>query len=437
MRTEHTLADFPIPDTSALEARVLVSALSNSEYLGEIIRVVRSEFFSSKENRKVWDTIVDMYNRREQVNITTVFPKVDRKNYSENIMTAEAVFGQGVVQLCLALMDTHIKKKAYLTSIGVLQGIEQGESVEAVTERFRGFSDEVLGQLEDKTVQNASEIANLLADDIMEGRIKRVATPFPTINYMLYGGFGSGNLVILAARPSVGKTTIALQMAQRAARDGKKATVYSLEMTAKELVQRLIVGTGLVSTYDIVSRNVNWENYENAVAMAVSPNLRINDKSKSLDEICTRIMLDAQTGNCDIAFIDYLQLIRHFNRRLTLAQVIGEITARLKTVAKECDIPIVLLSQLNRESARENRSPQLTDLRDSGSIEQDGDTIIMLERPRDDMGVVEDDRIDVWVRKNRNGNCNFDAPIRLIGNKSYSQFYELTEGNQFDNQEEF
>ena len=437
MRTEHTLAEFPIPDTSNIEARVLISALSNAEYLGEIIRVVRSEFFSSKENRRVWDTIVDMYNRREQVNITTVFPKVDRKNYSENIMTAEAVFGQGVVQLCFALMDTHIKKQAYLASVGVLQGIEQGESVEAVTGRFKGFSDEVSGQMEDKTVKNASELANAIADDIMGGRIKRIATPFPTLNYMLYGGLGGGNLVILAARPSVGKTTIALQIAQKVARDGHKATVYSLEMTAKELVQRLIVGTGLVSTYDIVSRNVNWENYENAVSMATSPNLRINDHSKSLDEICTRIMLDAQTGNCDLAVIDYLQLIRHFNKRMTVAQLIGEITTRLKTVAMECNIPIVLLSQLNRESARENRAPQLTDLRDSGSIEQDGDIIIMLERPRDDMGVVLENRIDAWVRKNRNGKCNFDSPIKLVGNESYNQFYELTEGSQFDNQDTF
>lgn len=433
MRYEHTLSDFPIPDTSSLEARVLVSLITSPDLITEALRVVRPEFFSSSvENRKVWSTVVDMYNKREHIDISTVFPKVDRKNFSENIICAEVAYGQSILQLCVALMDTHIKKQAYLTSVKILQGIESGETSEAVTGRFRGFSEAISEQMKDDTVPNASELANALAEDISEGRLDRVSTPFPTLNYMLYGGLGGGNLTILAARPSVGKTTIALQMAQKAAKDGKKATFYSLEMTAKELVQRLIVGTGLVSTYDIVSRNVDWEKYEGAVAMAVSPNLRINDKAKSLDEICTRIMLDAQTGLCDIAFVDYLGLIRFFDRRMTLAQAIGEITARLKTVAKECGIPIVLLCQLNRESAKEGRSPQLTDLRDSGAIEQDGDIIIMLERPRDETGATEEGKIDMWVRKNRNGKCNFDTPIHLVGNESYSMFYELTEESRFE-----
>lgn len=432
MRNEHTLAEYPIPDTSSIEARVLISSLSNNDYLGELLRIVKPEFFSSRENRKVWETIVDMYNKREQIDIATVFPKVDRKNFSEHIISAEPAYGQGLLQLGMALMDTYIKKQAYLTSINILQGIERGDTVEAVTGRFKGFADDILGQLEDNSAKNASDLANDLADDIQSGRTTRIETPFPTLNYMLYGGLGGGNLVILAARPSVGKTTIALQMAQKAAKDGKKAVVYSLEMTAKELVQRLIVGTGLVQTYDIVSHNVDWNRYEEAVAMAVSPNLLINDRAKSLDELCTKIMLDAQTGKCHIAFVDYLGLIRHFNRRMTQAQIIGDITARLKTVAKECNIPVVLLCQLNRESVRENRSPQLQDLRDSGSIEQDADVVLMLERPRDDEGVVEEGKIDIWVRKNRNGKCNFDEALHLHGNDSYSMFYEITQGEQYN-----
>ena len=442
MRKEHTLAEFPVPDTSKMEARLIISALYGNNYIGELLRIVKPEFFSTPENRKVWETIVDMFNKREQIDVSTVFPKVDMKNFTENIISSEAVYGQGILQLGMALMETHIKKQAYLTSINILQGIERGDAVETITGQFKGFSDEISGQLGDNTTKNASDLANELADDIQSGRTTRIETPFPTLNYMLYGGLGGGNLIILAARPSVGKTTLALQMAQKAAKDGKKPTIYSLEMTSKELVQRLIVGTGLVSTYEIVSRNVNWEKYENAVAMAVHPNLRINDKAKSLDELCTKIMLDAQTGQCDVAFIDYLGLIRYDDRRKTLAQVIGDITKRLKNVAGECNIPVVLLCQLNRESAKENRAPQLTDLRDSGSIEQDADVVMMLERPRDEMGVVEDNKINVWIRKNRNGRCNFDDPIRLVGNESYSQFYEVAKGEEyspehFDNNEQF
>ena len=426
-RTEHTIVEFPMPDPTPLEGKLLNSVLADNSYLSDLQRIVKPEFFSSKENRKVWLTIVEMYRKGENVDMTTIFPKVDRKNFIDNIAGAEATYGSGVLQLGCSLMDTYVKREAYYQAVRILQCVEGGHTVEEVSTLFNDFAKDINDKLSDDGTRSAVEVANELAEDIMNGRMSRVPTPFDNLNFMTYGGFGSGNLVILAARPSVGKTTLGLQIAQNASRIGRKAYFYSLEMTAKELVQRLIVGTGEVSTLDIVTQNVEWENYEKAVGWAVNSNLRINDKAKTLDELCTRITLDAQAGNCDIAFIDYLGLIRYSDRQKTQAQVIGEITARLKSVAKECNIPVVLLCQLNRESAKEGRSPQLFDLRDSGSIEQDADLVLMLERPRDDMGVTLEDRIDMWVRKNRGGKTSLENPIRLQGNKNYSEFHEITE----------
>lgn len=426
-RREVTISEFPMPDPTPLEGRLLNSILADNSFFGDVQRIVKAEYFSNVENRKVWETIVDMYNKGEHIDITTVFPKVDRKNFIDNVISAETAYGQGTLQLASALMETFIKREMYNTAVTVLQGVETGERLEYLSSLFNDFTQRVRDKLQDGSLQASTEVANDLADDIMNGRVMRVPTPFPLLNFMTYGGLGSGNLIILAARPSVGKTTIGLQMAQNAARIGKKACFFSLEMTSKELVQRLIVGTGEVSTLDIVTQNVNWENYEKAVAWAVNANLRINDKAKTLEELCTRITLEAQAGNCEVAFIDYLGLIRYSDRQKTQAQVIGEITARLKSVAKECNIPVVLLSQLNRMSAVENRSPQLFDLRDSGSIEQDADVVLMLERPRDDMGTVQEDRIDMWVRKNRGGKTSLENPIRLQGNKNYSEFHEIVE----------
>lgn len=424
-RREVTISEFPMPDPTPLEGRLLNSILADNSFFGDVQRIVKAEYFSNVENRKVWETIVDMYNKGEHIDITTVFPKVDRKNFIDNVISAETTYGQGTLQLASALMETFVKREMYNTAVTVLQGVETGERLEFLSSLFSDFAQRVQDKLQDGSLQASTEVANDLADDIMNGRVMRVATPFPSLNFMTYGGLGSGNLIILAARPSVGKTTIGLQMAQNAARIGKKACFFSLEMTSKELVQRLIVGTGEVSTLDIVTQNVNWENYEKAVAWAVNANLRINDKAKTLEELCTRITLEAQAGNCEVAFIDYLGLIRYSDRQKTQAQVIGEITARLKSVAKECNIPVVLLSQLNRMSAVENRSPQLFDLRDSGSIEQDADVVLMLERPRDDMGTVQEDRIDMWVRKNRGGKTSLENPIRLQGNSNYSEFHEI------------
>lgn len=424
-RIEHTLTDFPMPDSTQIEHRILASVISDTTYFSEVLRVVKREFFSSDKNRAVWDVVVDMYNKGESIDMSTVFPKVDRKHYMDNIIGAQAAYGMSIIELCSALYDTYIRRCAYIRSVEILQGVNGGASVENIMTRFSDFTKEASEVFDSGSAKAAMDVANRLADSIMSGKKSRIPTPFPSLNYYTYGGLGGGNLVILAARPSVGKTTIGLQMAQCSAMNGIPTAFYSLEMTDEELVQRMIVGTGLVSALEIVTQNVNWENYEKAVSMAVPKNLTINDKAKSLDELCTNIALDAQQGKCKIAFIDYLGLVRYSDRQKTQAQVIGEITARLKSVAKECNIPVVLLCQLNRESAKEGRSPQLFDLRDSGSIEQDADLVLMLERPRDDMGTTIEDRIDMWVRKNRGGKTSLENPIRLQGNSNYSEFKEI------------
>lgn len=414
-----------MPDSSMVERKLLSSVLADMTYFSELVRIVKPEFFSSEKNRKVWETIVDMYNKHEEVDMTTIFPKVDSKHFAEEIVGTEAVYGQGVIQLGASLCELHIKRQAYFSGVEVLQEVVNGTSVDSIIGKFSSFTKQMESTFDNGAEHNAMEVCNRLADNIQSGRMARVSTPFQTLNYALYGGFGGGQLVILAARPSVGKTTIALQMAQHASRNGVATHYCSLEMTDEELVQRLIVGTGLVSTLELVSGNVNWENYERATEIAINKNLLINDRAKSLDEICTNITLAVQRGKCKIAFIDYLGLIRHYDRGKTQAQIIGDITHRLKGVAMECRIPVVLLCQLNRESAKENRPPVLTDLRDSGDIEQDADVVLMLERPRDEMGTTIDDRIDMWVRKNRTGKCTFDEAYHLQGNDSYSDFREI------------
>jgi replicative DNA helicase len=423
-QVEHILSDFPMPDSSMMERKLLNSVLTDMTYFSELMRIVRPECFSNEKNRVVWRVIVDMFNRGETVDITTVFPKVDRKHFTEEIIGSETVFGQGILELGAALWDTYVKRIMYKTDIEALQAITNGEPAPSILARHTNLAKEIRDKVDSGVAKTTQEVVNRLADNIQSGKKARIATPFTGLNYYLYGGLGSGNLVILAARPSVGKTTIALQMAMNASRNGIPTSYYSLEMTDEELVQRLIVGTGLVSTLEIVNCNVNWENYERAAQMVTNKYMAINDRARSLDEICTSIALDAQAGRCKIAFIDYLGLISYDDRRKTLAQVIGDITKRFKNLAQECNIPIVLLCQLNRESAKEGRSPQLTDLRDSGSIEQDADIVIMLERPKDEFGVVKRDHIDLWLRKNRGGNCTEEEALHLVGNDSYADFHE-------------
>ena len=425
VRKTLTLEDYPLPETSVYEHRLLATIIQDYTLANEVMSIIKREMFSCKQTQQIWDVFCDMYYKKETIDMLTILPRVDKKYYLDNILSAQAEFSPiATMDLALGFLDTYIKRMAYIESVTALQKITNGVSSDVIREGFDTFSKRVTSGIGNKVGDDASEIANELADDLSKGIITRVATHIRTLDYFTYGGFNGGNLVILAARPSVGKTTIAMQIAQAASADNNKTLVFSLEMTKKELVQRLLQSTGLVSQYELVTHNINWDNYERALGMVVNSNLIINDDAYNIHDIRHKIITSVKTQGVKMVMIDYLQLMKGANPMMSKNDQVGELTSILKQTAKQCNIPIIVLSQLNRASASENRSPQLYDLRDSGAIEQDADIVVMLERSKDDMGAIIDNKIDMWIRKNRAGKCNFDNPIRLKGNEYYTNFVE-------------
>ena len=420
-----TLDDYPLPETNVYEHRLLATIIQDYTLANEVMSIIKREMFSCKQTQQIWDVFCDMYYKKETIDMLTILPRVDKKYYLDNILSAQAEFSPiATMDLALGFLDTYIKRMAYIESVTALQKITNGVSSDVIREGFDTFSKRVTSGIGNKVGDDASEIANELADELSTGKITRVATHIRTLDYFTYGGFNGGNLVILAARPSVGKTTIAMQIAQAASADNNKTLVFSLEMTKKELVQRLLQSTGLVSQYELVTHNINWDNYERALGMVVNSNLIINDDAYNIHDIRHKIITSVKTQGVKMVMIDYLQLMKGADPRMSKNDQVGELTSALKQTAKQCNIPIIVLSQLSRESVRENRSPQLYDLRDSGAIEQDADIVVMLERSKDDMGAIIDNKIDMWIRKNRAGKCNFDNPIRLKGNEYYTNFVE-------------
>ena len=425
VRKEQTLMDYPVPNTTEYEHRLLATIIQDNSLATEIMSIIKRDMFSNEHTQKIWDVFVDMYYKREKIDLLTIFPKVDNKYFIDNVLTAEKEFSAtGTMQLALSFLDTYIKRKAYFSAVDILQKINAGATSDSIREQFDRFSTKVIEGIGDKIADDAESIANELADDIEKGNRTRVSTHIRTLDYYTYGGFGGGNLVILGARPSVGKTTIAMQIAQAASADLNRTLVFSLEMTKQELVQRLIQSTGLISQYQFCTNTIDWENYEKAISQVINGNLLINDEAYNINEIRQKIVMACQTQKIKMVMIDYLQLIKGANPILSKADQVGELTSILKQTAKQCKIPILVLAQLNRASASENRSPQLYDLRDSGCIEQDADIVIILERPRNELGNIADNRIDMWIRKNRQGRCNFDNPICLKGNEYYTNFVE-------------
>lgn len=419
------MADFQIPETYNLELRLLATIINDPTMIDFVARNIKEDMFTSPENKEVWRVVNDMINKGEVVNIITISPKVNNKHFRSNIVPTPPEFGINALEaLISAFIDTHIKRLAYITAVDALQRIEKGNSCVDIQNLYEGFTRRVSEGMKDEGTKNTIEIANSLAESIAKGETNTIPTGFPSVDFNTYGGLGGGNLVILAARPSVGKTQIALQIALQTARRGKKTFICSLEMTKEELVQRLILSTGIIPPIQFYSKNFDWNDYERAVREVCTPNLVINDKVIGIDEICQKIRIECKSGGCKLAVVDYLGLIPITDRRMNTATALGEFTRKLKNLAKDCNIPIVLLAQLNRESEKDSRAPQLHDLRDSGAIEQDADKVIMLQRTRDEMGEIVPNTIDLWLRKARNGKCNFDSPIVLKGDENYSNFKE-------------
>lgn len=429
MRKEiKSLREVERPSTQATECALLNSALHAPERMPSLLRIVKAEHFADDRNRIIWQYLVDCYHKGHAVSELTLHGLEcvsDDYIVSNIIMASYTADMDEITRLGLRLGAEHCKQLMYDTSVAILEKINDNRDMAALLGEVKRLDQAADGTIRVEALPSMVDAANALAQDIGHGKVSRVPTGIKSLDYMLFGGFASGSLTILAARPSVGKTTIAVQLASHAARCGRKVLFISLEMTEKELAQRQIVGTGLVSPFEIVTREVNWDKYNEAVTRTASDNFLIDDKSRTLDEICHRVSIEARQGNCQVAFIDYLGLINHDDRRKTTAQLIGDITGAMKGLAKDCNIPVVLLCQLNRESAKENRHPQLHDLRDSGAIEQDADVVLMLERPRDESGETLERRIDMWLRKNRNGRTSADEPIQLEGNQFYTNFDEI------------
>ena len=245
-----------------------------------------------------------------------------------------------------------------------------------------------------------------------------VDSGFKDLDGLTYG-FHAGEMVVLAARPSVGKTSLAMNFAENAilpigSRKPVGVLVFSLEMTATQLATRLMCGRARVDFKRIRDKVASKQDTSDLVQAAMELKkapLFIDDASNSsILDIRAKARRIHSKDPLGLIIIDYLQLIRGTDARVQREQQIAEISRGVKGMAKELDIPVVVLSQLNRDSERENRSPRLSDLRESGSIEQDADVVMMLHRPKkrededgDGSNFGDVEHIKLILAKQRNG----------------------------------
>lgn len=430
---DRSISDYPIPDSAKIERQVLSDLVGNPDTIGEAERLIGREMFTSEDRAIIYDALVLMYYEDRRIDYNTLYARVGQRFITEVVNSGSdmGATSSDTLQHVNALIDVFARRRGYEAAITLLNlAVQPTTNEDAIAMEAEQLSATLQGTRPQKEEATMPEAVNELAEEIeeriklsKEGRTPRTTTGFPTLDSLTYGGWGPGQLIILAARPSVGKTAVMLQMAREAARQGFPGVIFSLEMTKSELVQRMLFSTGMVSPEQVVSGDVGWDRFNAATSQIASLPIIINDTSRQLRKIASKITILAKRGDCKVAFIDYLGLVRDGeNSKLPLYQQIANITGTLKAVAKAAGVPVVLLCQLNRASASEGRPPQLYDLRDSGSIEQDADIVLMLDAEKDKTNNELTGRLDLYVRKNRQ--YRKEVKITLQPNETYSHFHE-------------
>lgn len=423
----HTLSEFTPRNTEALEWQIIDDVMMDNDVLAEVITAVKPSFFSDDTRRKFWNDIVAEFNDGDTIPGYTALSKQPAAvQTTYNAWKTDALqkfdrFGvtpNEVLRHIEILRVEAAHRRGYLAALSLLQ-LCNGPDTEA---EFYGKAATCFASIEDDTLKTEyalGEVINEVAADVQrradeynEGRNPHICTGFPSLDSDLNGGFRRGNLIIIAARPGVGKTAVALQMARNAAAVGNPVAFFSIEMMRDEIGNRMLLSTDFVTVYEIFSGRMNWTAFEQGAAELERLPITVNDSARDLAEIVSRMTVLVRQDKCRIAFVDYLGLINPTDRRVPLYQQIAEITGTMKATAKRLGIPIVLLCQLNRDAAKGDEPPQLYHLRDSGSIEQDADVVLMLQTD------AATNDLNLYVRKNRHGQNGREVHLRTNGTRS-------------------
>ena len=317
----------------------------------------------------------------------------------------------------LFILD-NIKDRAY-----------KNEDYDKVLESIEGQIFE-LSQNENRTglthiKDTLTELIEILDDRSKnKGSVTGIPTGFSDLDRILLG-MQRKDLILLAARPSVGKTALAVNIALNAAKSGSKVAIFSLEMSKTQLAQRMLSSLSLVNLKQLISGDITeWEDIFEASSIIAGNSIYMDYTAGiSITELrskCRRLKADS---GLDFIMIDYLQLMTSEGRNENRQQEISTISRNLKALAKELDVPILALSQLSRDSEKSGRKPKLSDLRESGAIEQDADVVILLYREdyQNEEAEVKN-QIELIIAKHRNGET---GSVELNFIKECTRFVDL------------
>lgn len=417
------------------EAYLVWDAVSTPECIDDARAVIRPEMFSDTHLRSAFYGLADRWDSGHPVDAASLLSVADSS--AMRALTAYPGTGGGPVSTANhagTLRRLWVARRVRAFGDRLLRmSAEPSLLLEGALSEARAFADSLdscLGAASEVTVAEAAdELAEGLRttrETLAAGKPVYVPTGFAFLDDRFLGGLKGGNLVVVAARPGIGKTAVILAMMMRQAALGVPVKVWSLEMGCVELAERVMYSLGGLRPGEKLTGRVDWDGaWAGARRRLDGLGLYIEDGAHGLDEICADITVSRQCGRCGVAYIDYLQLVTTPEGRGADSEErrIAGMTRRLKLLARSLDIPVVVCSQLNRDNVRDGREPSLHDLRGSGSIEQDADRVVFLS-PK--TGADGSRLIKMTVGKNREGGHAGDSAL-YRPNETYSDFDEVDE----------
>jgi len=413
------------PNNLDAERSVLGAILIDTDSISRIGDVLKPEHFYAPQHAIIFDAILQLYHASKPIDVVTL------KSTLEKMKKLSQVGGVAYLSELIAVVPTsaHIEEYASLVKecsvrrrlISYASVLDEQARVEdkKLDELLDAVEGEIFSVSQDNTqkqFRHAKELLELLWEQTEEyaknpGAIRGIPTGWRKLDEIL-GGFHNSDLVILAARPSVGKTSFALDIARRATvNHGKAVAVFSLEMPEIQVIERVLGQQIDVSVFELRTGKYTdevWKRYTEGAGKLSESKLYVVDTPAlnimQLRSMARKLKMEA---NLDMIIIDYLQLMQGSTSRVeNRTGEVSEISRSLKILARELGIPVIALSQLNRaiEGRGSDRRPQLSDLRESGSIEQDADVVIFLSREKlFNPETTKPDVVDITIAKHRNG----------------------------------
>lgn len=387
-----------MPQNNEAEMSVLGVAFLNNNEVSKIVEEVTEDMFFKKENKYIFNAIKSLYEARIPIDIMTMREELDKtKKFNEvglNYLTEviDSVITSANLDFYIKIIKDYAVRRNLITTAGdIINNTYEEENVDALLD---SAEKNILNVVKARSVGDFVPISEILRraqaklEELAKNKrsITGIETGFPDFD-KITTGFQGGEMIILAARPGMGKTALALNMATYAATHTKKAVaIFNLEMSAEMLINRMISSFG-VDAYKLQTGNMqekDWKRYNEAMSQLGDTNIFIEDNAgvtaQEIRAKCRRLA-NSEAG-LGLVVIDYLQLVSSGSRRVESRQVeVSEISRSLKTMALELNVPVIALSQLSRSAEkRESNQPMLADLRESGSLEQDADMVLFINR---------------------------------------------------------